>query len=1207
MNIEFNKFGQTDIPSIVLCNPNLERLFSFESIMYESSISLKFNALSEFSFNIPKSIDNEKNKLYFYTKTNEVVNAYTLFQAKRLIYIQDIGYFVITNVTEYDEGSSPYITVESQSIESELLNKKMVNFNGSYPIRTATINGVNYIGVLDYIIENYLPNWTIQTELSSSISERFCYFDISDTTMYSFLTTDFEKGYNAVILFNESGFRTIGVKELDNLEYTNIYLSHENLIVSSEFSEISDEIATCLHCYGQGDLDIREVNPLGTSTIYNFSYYKNIDWMSQNLIDKITKWEEKYLSEEENINAFTSSKSKEYYIDSETTGLKSIYLNSSKLEYASERRQEDIKAQEELQSTANSEFLIAYDNRKREIEALHTDPTKPAGDFGNKQINNLIQYLTLGGKHAPSNFVESDYYEWAEFGCLSKIETDTMSSFNSYTQNIEFLRSGTSNEPPQNTKTLDVSIRSTEVYKWTTYGSLEKIENVSKDAPIALAIAKRKAEIANYTKLLNNEQVTLTKSYYQTNINFLYNGIYSDIAPTVTDANSFISEKEIPTDKKIVITNLYKWEDYGGLYSLYSLQENVSEASPIIDIINKNKLIKYSDKWLSYLDASDKQTDLQSILKNMDTLYSAEKEKMKTAVDNGKSAKDNEKDIADYKTNMTFLDFGTKADDVPSTQNINYKLNNDMNKFDKDVLRAARFYDDVDANGKEIIGYGGRTSIGLYIRALKSLMGSLVDNCFKYTNDILSFTNTDNFTNSEYLELQSYMYENTYQNEYIAIYENLDATGVLKQTKELYSASVDVLSRASQPRYEFTITLANFLNIAKYKDNFSKELTLGKKIRIETKDKIISSVLLEINFSYDKPEELELVFSNRLRLDNHNYQYSDLFGQVIQAATTVSSQKANWSSWTNSYQQSFIDYMNTPLDASANGVVNNSTTKEISLDSTGISGRKLLSDTSNYSSNEFWITSNNINFTSDNWKTTKKALGEINVNGTSTYGLVGNNLIGKITANDTLSISNNNESFVLKPDSVEVTNMSLDMMTIPSSESSQQGITIRMTKESGFQIGKVNPDTNEMIKGEVALGVDPSGNLVLGSQMNMGGWKLNEKGFVFTEKINGHNIENFIYPNSVKLGNGNLIIDERGNILMGKYSKQNSTPSKTQIDLNKKKGISFIDIPSTIKTGISIDPEGKVKIMDSDGLNAVVSLSKIKTLTIRGGIVVDVE
>ena len=72
---------------------------------------------------------------------------------------------------------------------------------------------------------------------------------------------------------------------------TDIFFSSENIIKKLNIETIEDGIQTALEVYGGNDLSIHDVNPLGTGVIYNFSYYKNTDWIKQDTVDAITKWE----------------------------------------------------------------------------------------------------------------------------------------------------------------------------------------------------------------------------------------------------------------------------------------------------------------------------------------------------------------------------------------------------------------------------------------------------------------------------------------------------------------------------------------------------------------------------------------------------------------------------------------------------------------------------------------------------------------------------------------------------------------------------------------------------------------------------------------------------------------------------------------------------------------------------------------------------
>jgi hypothetical protein len=98
------------------------------------------------------------------------------------------------------------------------------------------------------------------------------------------------KAFDCIFEFN-TVTKTINVKTVaDATTTSDIFLSFDNVIENASFAEKSDEIISALSVYGGNDLSIRLVNPLGTSTIYNFDYYANLNWMSQGLIDAITAW-----------------------------------------------------------------------------------------------------------------------------------------------------------------------------------------------------------------------------------------------------------------------------------------------------------------------------------------------------------------------------------------------------------------------------------------------------------------------------------------------------------------------------------------------------------------------------------------------------------------------------------------------------------------------------------------------------------------------------------------------------------------------------------------------------------------------------------------------------------------------------------------------------------------------------------------------------
>jgi hypothetical protein len=263
-----------------LTNPDKSEIFSL-GLAFETNLVERFNALSEFSFKFPKSIDGGQNSL----------EAYDYLNNKRLIKIEGYGYFQIVNSEESADGSTPIKTVSCESLETELIQKKITGFGGTKKLWDILDSAGT---ILRHVID-LAPNWTVGT-IDTSLLIKYRTFEISDSTLYNFLMNDIAKAFDCVFIF-DTDLRTISAKAVSTSTTTSdIFLSFDNVIKSSTFSEKSDEIVTCLSVYGGGDLNIRAVNPLGTDKIYDFSYYKTTSWMSQALINAITAWENLVLS-----------------------------------------------------------------------------------------------------------------------------------------------------------------------------------------------------------------------------------------------------------------------------------------------------------------------------------------------------------------------------------------------------------------------------------------------------------------------------------------------------------------------------------------------------------------------------------------------------------------------------------------------------------------------------------------------------------------------------------------------------------------------------------------------------------------------------------------------------------------------------------------------------------------------------------------------
>lgn len=274
----FDSFDKFENPVVVLCNPDKSQLYELGTI-YDRKLELRYNALSNFSFIAPSKVNGVTTEYY------------ASLEYRRLIYIENIGYFMITEIDKINDGIMETKAIKCQSLEVVFANKKLTVFEGTYQFYNIISPSATLIGTM----LSYVPGWTAGT-IDASLWSLYRTFDVSDTTIYSFLMTDVEQAYQCVFTFdtiNKTISAIAAPTSASAMTSTDIFMSFDNLIKEVDITEKTDELVTALNVYGAGSLDILTVNPLGTPTIYNFDYYKTTAWMSTGLIAAIDAWKAK--------------------------------------------------------------------------------------------------------------------------------------------------------------------------------------------------------------------------------------------------------------------------------------------------------------------------------------------------------------------------------------------------------------------------------------------------------------------------------------------------------------------------------------------------------------------------------------------------------------------------------------------------------------------------------------------------------------------------------------------------------------------------------------------------------------------------------------------------------------------------------------------------------------------------------------------------
>ncbi len=277
MLAQFDSFGNFEIPQITLCNPD-GRALGILSNLSDRKMNIRFNDLSDLSFTIRRGTEDCRCPVY------EQVEPF------RYLLLEDIGYFIITDVSESEEGGEAYKTVEASSCEYELNHIQLDYYEGTYGFYSSAPQ--EKTDSLMTLIMVKLPSWRLDTgSIPSDVAARFRTFDTTDQTVYSFFMTEMEEAYECLFEFDilERVIRVYDRYQYDNR--TDICLSTEDVLKGLTLRTKSDEIKTALTVKGGNGLDILSVNPLGTNMIYNFSYYATPDWMDDALIAKVQKWQ----------------------------------------------------------------------------------------------------------------------------------------------------------------------------------------------------------------------------------------------------------------------------------------------------------------------------------------------------------------------------------------------------------------------------------------------------------------------------------------------------------------------------------------------------------------------------------------------------------------------------------------------------------------------------------------------------------------------------------------------------------------------------------------------------------------------------------------------------------------------------------------------------------------------------------------------------
>jgi hypothetical protein len=414
----FDYFSRQEKPSMSLCNPDHAQLYSLNTC-YDTQLKLRWNATSEFLFTISQTVN------------GVTIPAFDYIEGKRVVLIDTVGYFIINDVQDDFDGSVPIKTVTCLSQEFELVSKKLTLFSGTFQFydSASPLSGSTLIASILPLI----PNWSIGT-VDPSIAGLYRTFNVSDTNIYQFLTTDVSIAYNCVFIFDYMNQEISIISKDKAPPLTDIFLSFDNLIKKTNYKEITTEISTCLYCYGGGDLTIRDVNPIGTNGIYDFTYYKTAEWMSGSLINSIDAWENKFTSSSSiYANLLLTLSDSNIALISASSILNSIsgslavdqQVRAARIQQGLDTTDIDAKIAEDLQLISDEQVIISSINQEistttSQLTAINTDLSfSNIGNFTPAQYLELQNFI-FENTYKNDNIITTDIMTYAEIQAQSQ-------------------------------------------------------------------------------------------------------------------------------------------------------------------------------------------------------------------------------------------------------------------------------------------------------------------------------------------------------------------------------------------------------------------------------------------------------------------------------------------------------------------------------------------------------------------------------------------------------------------------------------------------------------------------------------------------------------------------------------------------------------------------------------------------------------------
>ena len=328
-----------------------------------------FNNCSQLTFTTWKKYSGELEKYY-----DEIqVSRYVLF------HVGDYEHwFRICNVKKINSGNNEGAEVTASSIECEL-GQTYVTALGSLGTDEDEQGGLDMYclynpddqshSIMHRVIQKN-PSWSIGY-IDPDIMTEYRIINEDRISSYDLLRSKCSELFECIFTFDTCN-KTISAYKLENIgKCTRVYLSHRNVLKTTEIDYDTDDIKTVFYVSGGTDatnttLGISDVNPSGNNYISNYGYFLNE--MSEELRSKYQEYLKKM---EENTPLYQTALSEQHKLYEDFGKLQTAHPEDKEstdwTKYGSVELASKVETYHKIMSIYNDEsegenYQIAYNN-----------------------------------------------------------------------------------------------------------------------------------------------------------------------------------------------------------------------------------------------------------------------------------------------------------------------------------------------------------------------------------------------------------------------------------------------------------------------------------------------------------------------------------------------------------------------------------------------------------------------------------------------------------------------------------------------------------------------------------------------------------------------------------------------------------------------------------------------------------------------------